>query len=161
MIHTLSTLAVLIAFSEGGMGSVTDTNPSPEQVEVERIRVGLDRLTHVLSGIAPVRAVQPSLIGTAPNFIGVNYCWSFDNVGPDVYQRVEQVIKNFHGNMRWSFNPQFQSKRGVHCRTAEWQRILLPNFSFNIFKSSDGERDYRRPTRVHWRDRSALQFYCV
>jgi hypothetical protein len=66
---------------------VADTNPVPEKAEVERIRVSLDSLTHILSRLAPVRATPPSLFGTAPNFVGLNYCWSFENGGPDLYSR--------------------------------------------------------------------------
>jgi hypothetical protein len=108
----ITTLAppLLVALSTGGAYSVGDTNSSPEKVEVERIRVSLDRLTCILNVLAPVRAAQPSLIGAPPNFVGVSYCWSFDNGGPDLYRRVEQVIKSFHGDLQWRFNPQFNQK---------------------------------------------------
>jgi hypothetical protein len=92
------------------MYSVADTDPMPEKAEFERVRVSLDRLTHILSRLAPVRAAPPSLFGAAPNFVGLNYCWSFENGGRDLYSRVAQVINDFNGTMQWSFNLQFNQK---------------------------------------------------
>jgi hypothetical protein len=105
---------------------VAETNPMPEKAEVERIRVSLDRLTHILSRLAPVRAAPPSLFGTAPNFVGLNYCWTFENGGPDLYTRVAQVINDFDGTMQWSFNLQFNQKGACIAALASSNEFYSP-----------------------------------
>jgi hypothetical protein len=122
----LSTLVMLMGLSTGGMYSVANTNPMPDKAAVERIQVRLDRLTNILSRLAPVRAAPPSLLGTAPNFVGVNYCWRFENGGPDLYSRVAQVINDFHGTMRWSFNSQFNQKGACIAAVASSSEFYTP-----------------------------------
>jgi hypothetical protein len=92
------------------MYSVADSNPMPDKAAIEQTQARLDRLTHILSRLAPVRAAPLSLLGSAPNFLGLNYCWKFEGGGPDLYSRVAHVINDFRGTMRWSFNPQFSQK---------------------------------------------------
>ena len=105
---------------------MADTDPMPEKAEVERVRVSLDRLTHILSRLAAVRAAPPSLFGTAPNFIGLNYCWSFENGGPDLYSRVAQVISDFNGTMQWNFNLQFNQKGACIAALASSNEFYSP-----------------------------------
>lgn len=89
---------------------MADINPIARETEVERVRLKLDHLTSVLGGFAPVTGVQPSLVGTPPNFVGINYCWSFEDGSPALYHRVAQVINDFRGTMRWNFSFQFNQK---------------------------------------------------
>jgi hypothetical protein len=110
LMRTLSTIAILMGLGAGGIYSVADSNPTPKKGGAEQIQLSLGRLTQTLSKLAPIRTVLPSLIGFPPNFTGVNYCWTFENGGSDLYRRVAEMMADSPGAMRWRFNSQFNQK---------------------------------------------------